>query len=177
MSDRALYKAAAEDLRGNPGQWAAYESTGHCVLLAGPGSGKTKTLTVKLARILCEDLQEPRGVACITYNNECARELERRLDALGIEPGALVFIGTVHSFSLTQIIMPYAETAGLNLPDGFRVASIRDQRGALERAYDRVIGGPEDPHTVWRLRMDRYRRSILTGRASAGGPRTQRQPT
>jgi superfamily I DNA/RNA helicase len=161
VSDRALYKAAAEDLRGNPRQWAAYESSGHCVLLAGPGSGKTKTLTIKLARILCENVQEPRGVACITYNNECARELERRLDALGIEPGARVFIGTVHSFSLTQIIMPYAETAGLNLPDGFRVASIRDQRGAFERAYDRVIGGPDDPHAVWRLRMDRYRRSIL----------------
>ena len=28
-----------------------------------------------VARILAEDVQEPRGVACITYNNECAREL------------------------------------------------------------------------------------------------------
>jgi superfamily I DNA/RNA helicase len=161
VSDHALYRRAAEDLRRNPGQWEAYEAAGNCVLLAGPGSGKTKTLTVKLARTLCEDVQEPRGVACITYNNECARELERRLDALGIAPGGRVFIGTVHSFSLTQIILPYAETAGLNLPDGFRVASIGDQKGALERAYDRVIGGPDNPHEVWRLRMDRYRRSIL----------------
>jgi superfamily I DNA/RNA helicase len=71
-------------------------------VLAGPGSGKTKTLTVKLARTLCEDVQEPRGVACITYNNECARELERRLDALGIAPDGRVFIETVHSFSLTH---------------------------------------------------------------------------
>ena len=31
--------------------------------IAGPGSGKTKTLTTKLARILSEDVQEPRGVA------------------------------------------------------------------------------------------------------------------
>jgi DNA helicase-2/ATP-dependent DNA helicase PcrA len=38
------------------------------VVLAGPGSGKTKTLTIKMARILAEDVQEPRGVACITYN-------------------------------------------------------------------------------------------------------------
>ena len=59
----------------------AGNSTGHCVVLAGPGSGKTKTLTVKMARILAEDVQEPRGVACITYNNECARELAVRLDA------------------------------------------------------------------------------------------------
>ena len=49
LSNRALYLKAAEDLRPNDKQWQAYETVGHCVLLAGPGSGKTKTLTVKLA--------------------------------------------------------------------------------------------------------------------------------
>lgn len=161
MSDRRLYLKAAEDLRRNPGQWAAYESTGHCAVLAGPGSGKTKTLTIKLARILSEDVDEPRGVACITYNNECARELEQRLDALGVEASNRVFIGTVHSFSLTQIILPYAKVAGMGLPDDFQVASQQEQRGALERAYDRVIARGEDPHRFWRLKMDRYRRSHL----------------
>ena len=160
MSDRALYLRAAKDLRRNPGQWAAYNSTGHCVVLAGPGSGKTKTLTVKLARFLSEDVEAPRGVACITYNNECAKELEQRLDALGIEPGGRVFIGTVHSFSLTQIVLPYAKAAGLGLPDEFGVATQQEQRGAMERAFRRTIGGPENPQN-WNLRMGRYRRSIL----------------
>lgn len=160
MSDRALYLRAAQDLRGNPGQWAAYESTGHCVVLAGPGSGKTKTLTVKLARLLAEDVEEPRGVACITYNNECARELETRLEALGIEPGGRVFIGTVHSFSLTQIVLPYANVAQLGLPDGFRIATRAERALALERAFRRTIGGPENPQR-WDMRMGNYRRSIL----------------
>ena len=35
LSDRALYLGAAEDLRPNEKQWQAYESTAHCVLLAG----------------------------------------------------------------------------------------------------------------------------------------------
>ncbi len=48
----AAYLAQAAELAGNPGQLAAYESRGHCVVLAGPGSGKTKTLVLKLARIL-----------------------------------------------------------------------------------------------------------------------------
>ena len=161
MSETSLYLQAAEELRRNPGQWAAYESQGHCVVLAGPGSGKTKTLTIKLARMLSEDVHEPRGVACITYNNECARELEQRLDALGVEAGERVFIGTMHSFSLTQIILPYAKVAGLGLPEEFKVASLQEQRGALERAYDRVVARGENPHSSWRLRMDNYRRLFL----------------
>ena len=161
MSDPTLYLHAAEDLRRNPGQWDAYNSTGHCVVLAGPGSGKTKTLTIKLARMLAEDVREPRGLACITYNNECAKELEQRLATLGLEPSQRVFIGTVHSFSLTQIVLPYAKTARIGLPDDFRVATQQEQRGALERAHDRIVGRDEDPHQTWRLRLDRYRRSIL----------------
>lgn len=160
MSSRKLYLKAAEELRDNSGQWTAYESKGHCVVLAGPGSGKTKTLTIKLARMLAEDVDEPRGLACITYNNECARELEDRLEALGVESGGRVFIGTVHSFSLTQIVMPYAKVAGLGLPDDFSVATRAERALALDRAFDRTIGGPENPQN-WDSRMGNYRRSIL----------------
>jgi superfamily I DNA/RNA helicase len=161
LSNRALYLRSAEDLRRNEGQWQAYETSGNCVLLAGPGSGKTKTLTVKLARMLSEDVDDPRGIACITYNNECARELETRLDALGISPGGRVFIGTVHSFSLTQILLPYAKLAGVGLPDEFIVATRQQSRAALERAHAKVIKGPENPQT-WDFRMGVYRRQFLS---------------
>jgi DNA helicase-2/ATP-dependent DNA helicase PcrA len=110
--------------------------------------------------MLSEDVEAPRGVACITYNNECAKELEQRLEALAVEPSGRVFIGTVHSFSLTQIVLPYAKTAQLSLPDEFRVATLREQRHALEDAFTSTIGGPEDPQR-WRMRMDNHRRSIL----------------
>lgn len=160
LSDRALYLGAAEDLRPNEKQWQAYESTAHCVLLAGPGSGKTKTLTVKLARMLSEDVNEPRGIACITYNNECARELENRLNALGVAPSGRVFIGTVHSFSLTQILLPYAKVAGFGLPDEFTVANRQQTRAALAAAHTKVIGGPENPQN-WDMRLGRHRRRFL----------------
>lgn len=160
MSDRAAYLRAASQLRRNPGQWAAYESRGHCVVLAGPGSGKTKTLTTKMARMLAEDVREPRGVACITYNNECARELEDRLAALGVEPGGRVFIGTVHSFSLTQIILPYAKAAGLGLPEGFGVATRVERQTALAEAVARTVDGPTNPQD-WDFRLGNHRRSIL----------------
>lgn len=160
MSSSNLYIQRAEDLRQNIGQWSAYESQGNCVVLAGPGSGKTKILTLKLARMLKENVQPPRGVACITYNNECARELEDRLGVLGVEPSRRVFIGTVHSFSLTQIILPYAKVSQMGLPDNFRVATRSEQKLALERAFCRVVGGPENPQ-YWDLRMRTYRRSFI----------------
>ncbi|MFG6417362.1 UvrD-helicase domain-containing protein [Roseateles sp. DC23W] len=166
MSERAAYLRAAEQLKGNAGQWAAYESTGHCVVLAGPGSGKTKTLAAKVARMLAEDVHDPRGLACITFNNECARELEDRLAALGVEPSGRVFIGTVHSFSLTQIILPYAKTARLGLPDQVGVATQAQQKRALAAAYESTIGGHSDPEDE-RYPLNTYRRTHIDRSASA----------
>lgn len=175
MSDRSLYLKAARDLKGNKGQIEAYESTSHCVVVAGPGSGKTKTLTIKLARMLEEDVEPPRGLACITYSAECARELEQRLAALGLEPGRRIFIGTVHSFSLTQIIMPYAKAAKLGLPDNFRVATQYQRSAALEKAFNQTIGGSENPEN-WRLSMSVHRTSVLNRSSQAWTQQAQLSP-
>ena len=123
MADRRLLKAALEEIREDPEQLEAVFERGHCVVLAGPGSGKTKTLTIAMARTLLEDVEEPRGIACITYNNECAIELETRLNGLGITPDNHVSIGTVHSFALTQVLFPYARCVMPELCTDIRVAS------------------------------------------------------
>lgn len=154
------YLQAAEQLRSNPGQWAAYESTGDCVVLAGPGSGKTKTLTVKLARIIAEDVEAPRGVACITYSNDCVSELRRRLANLGLEPSARTFIGTVHSFCFTQLVLPYARMAGLDLPANPKVAPASRQQLIFEQALVETLGPDEHPGK-WRTDMEYYRRVNL----------------
>ncbi|MCB1215939.1 ATP-dependent helicase [bacterium] len=130
------YLIAREDLRSNPGQWSAYESKGNCVILAGPGSGKTKTLTVKIARVLNEDVKYPRGVACITYSKECARELKQRLAGLGISSDSRLFIGTVHSFCYTNIIIPFARAAGINKDYPIQVASISECLEYQQEALD-----------------------------------------
>lgn len=155
---KPAYLEAAEDLRRNPGQWQFYESTGHCVALAGPGSGKTKTLTIKMARLLVEDVRPPRGIACITFNNECVRELKRRLDALGVTEGRCVFIGTIHSFCLTNILKPYGRLAGLNLPEPLTVACNSDRQRAFDRACQ---DGSIDASGIDIDEMDRCRRIYI----------------
>ncbi len=153
------YKTAAEDLRGNPGQWKAYESPGSCVILAGPGSGKTKTLTTKMARMLAEDVCRPSGIACITYSTECARELQKRLAKLGVVESSNVFIGTVHSFSLKHVVSPFAGLSDLGFPKEFSVASVSDQDRIFTDSLKATIGD-ENPYN-YRMRFERYRRTYL----------------
>ena len=159
------YLAVAEELRSNPGQWKAYESRGNCVILAGPGSGKTKVLTVKMARILAEDMQRPRGIACLTFNSECVRELERRLDRLGVQKTDNVFIGTVHAFCLKNIILPFANLAGLSLPSPLCVATLNERQRLFQRALAKEISADEPPYR-WQTRFDRYRRTYLDRESS-----------
>ena len=154
----AAYLAQAGDLAGNPGQQAAYDSTGHCVVLAGPGSGKTKTLVLKLARIMAEDVRAPRGAACITYSQECARELTRRLERLGLREASNLFIGTVHGFCLRHLLMPYGRLADLPVPFPLAVATTRQRDQAMKRVGDRLFGVGHPNKT---MDLGRHRRSVL----------------
>ena len=151
------YMLAAEQLRRNKGQWKAYNSTGNCVILAGPGSGKTKTLTIKLARMLAEDIRPPRGIACITYNNQCARELKKRFSLLGVEDSLRVSIGTLHSFCLKHIVLPYTQLAKLPKKHPITVASTRESEMLQQKAIDTTIGTSEE----WGPRFVKYRRQYL----------------
>lgn len=130
------------------------------MVLAGPGSGKTKTLTTSMVRTLMEDVVDPRGVACITYNNECAIELEARLAKLGLTSTDRCFIGTVHSFALSQVIGPYARCIAGLLPGGFRVATHTECRAIIEDAYNAVFGDAGNPHTRWRFAEEKRRRDV-----------------
>lgn len=152
------YLVRAAELAGNPGQLAAYNSQGHCVVLAGPGSGKTKTLVLKLARILAEDVEAPRGAACITYSQECARELTRRIEGLGLRQAPNLFIGTVHGFCLRHLLMPYGRLAGLHIPFPLSVATQRVSDRLMKEAGDRLFG-QNHPYKV--IDLGRHRRSVL----------------
>ena len=140
----------------NEQQTEAFEADGHCVVLAGPGSGKTRVLVAKVARLLGERASGPRGVACITFNNEAAREMRKRLGELGIRRDTRLFVGTVHSFCLGYIVTPFGHLYHENLKDGVAVASRRQSGLALETALDNL--GIRGRLSDWQNQLTAYRR-------------------
>lgn len=151
------YQQAAEELRNNPGQWSFYESAGNCVALAGPGSGKTKTLTIKIAQLLDGTILPPSRIACITYSNECAREIERRLSQLAVQVPQRAFVGTVHSFCFQHLVKPLGGLSTLALPSSLTVASWKDQDFAFQKALDATLPYSASP-SDYRSKFERYRR-------------------
>lgn len=160
MSNHTTLKKALAELEKNKEQFEAVHCKTHCVVLAGPGSGKTKTLTTAIARTLKEEVIAPRAIACITYNNECAIELETRLSKLGVDTTGTNFIGTVHSFALTQIIMPYSRCVESNIPQDFKVADLKECRIAIENAYKKIYQDSGDPYKQWEFAKEKRNREL-----------------
>jgi DNA helicase II / ATP-dependent DNA helicase PcrA len=162
---------AIDELRSNERQWDAFEEQGHCVVLAPPGSGKTKLLTTKLAHaLLTEIIAAPRGAACITMTNEAALELRRRLRALGVQRQPNLFVGTVHAFALSRILRPFASPAGrLDLASS-RLASDAEATAAFNEAYGSMkFRGGFDRAEMRDLTAKARQRLDLSGDQTLGG--------
>lgn len=160
-SNKFLYKEVAKDLEGNEEQQMVYDSNENCVVLAGPGSGKSKVLTLKLAKILNEDVEQPQGVACLTYNKECARELKEKLNELGIYESTSIFIDTVHSFCLNHVIRPFKHLVETNLPPIIRVATSQEIYSAKVNSFNMTIGLREQMSGSFTTAFDVYRRTFV----------------
>lgn len=76
------------------------------LLKACPGSGKTRTLTYKLAYLVKKYNDSRKLNVAITYTNRAAEEIKERLEKLDI-PENKVWVGTIHQFCLEFIIRHY----------------------------------------------------------------------
>lgn len=132
------------------------------VIRAGPGSGKTRTLVAKVAYLLAAVVPGRRGVAAITYTNQAAREVTRRLARLGLSPGRRLVSRTVHSWCLTAILEPYAHITGVPMPSVGGVVDDKAAEDLLRECLDEV--GAEYERTVWEQPLiTRIRRAIGAG--------------
>ncbi|MBN1490819.1 MAG: UvrD-helicase domain-containing protein, partial [Phycisphaerae bacterium] len=102
------------------------------LVLAGPGSGKTRVITHRAAW-LARTVTEPRHVLAITFTNKAAEEMAQRIAALDV--GAEMTVCTFHSFC-ARLLRRFADRAGITasfsiFDQADRVAAIKD---ALKRA-------------------------------------------
>ena len=108
---------------------AAEITSGPLLIVAGPGSGKTRTLTHRIAHLVARHGAAPHECLAITFTRRAAGEMRERLRALLPEAREGVPIHTFHSFGLS-VLREHWNAAGLQR--GFRVAS-DDERGRLLR--------------------------------------------
>ncbi|KAH9481404.1 ATP-dependent DNA helicase srs2 [Psilocybe cubensis] len=98
-------------------------------ILAGPGSGKTKVLTARIARLIITHEISPSSICAVTFTNKAANEMRDRLTKLiGKRRTAELKMGTFHSVCVRYLRM-YA--AAVNLDSNFTICDADDSKKLL----------------------------------------------
>lgn len=133
---------------------------------AGPGSGKTRVLTRRIAHLCSEGSASPEHVLAVTFSRQAARELTQRLYGLGV--GSKTTAGTFHSVALAQLTK-HARDNDRKAPE-----IIRDREKLLraictndQRAIVQSIGNEIDWMQARRISPEKY---------PTAAPQAQRSP-
>lgn len=112
----------------NPQQLAAVQAPpGPALVIAGAGSGKTRTLTYRVAYLLENGIM-PSNILLLTFTNKASREMLERVEALLPDRTAGLWGGTFHSIG-NRILRRNAEAAGYRT--GFSIMDREDQAEML----------------------------------------------
>ncbi len=146
----------------NPEQLAAVMHPGGPMLvLAGAGSGKTRTLVYRVCRLI-EDGVSPGKILLLTFTNKAAREMLNRVEHLGDSGTARIMGGTFHSAG-HRILRRYAESVGYT--PRFSILDREDSVDLMGHALADIQEDlPERRSPKPRLLADVYSMVINTGR-------------
>jgi DNA helicase-2/ATP-dependent DNA helicase PcrA len=103
---------------------------GPMLILAGPGSGKTRVVTHRIAHLLCRGIPDWQ-IAALTFTNKAADEMRSRVERLA--PGQNVWMGTFHRFC-AQLLRRYAAMVGLQ--ENYSIYDAADAKQAIKRAIE-----------------------------------------
>lgn len=108
-------------------QQAVEHFEGPLLVLAGPGSGKTRVITRRIVRLI-ERGVDPREILAITFTNKAAREMAERVALL--LPGSRVWVTTFHRFG-ARLLRQHAEAVGLRR--NFTIYDSTDQKQLIRQ--------------------------------------------
>ena len=114
-------------------QKAALTITGPLLILAGAGSGKTKTLTHRIALLVAEQKVWPSHILAVTFTNKAAREMRERLASLLRQPNDRSFMpwmGTFHGICVRLLRM---DGAAINVSRNFVIYDEADRQGLVKQ--------------------------------------------
>ena len=128
----------------NEAQRAAVEHLdGPLLVVAGAGSGKTRVLTARIARLLERGVR-PESVMAFTFTNRAAREMKERIERAVGESAARLWVGTFHA---TAVRILRREAAALDRPRSFAIYDREDQESVLREILRRL----QLPEAAYRL--------------------------
>ncbi len=107
---------------------AVLHGDGPLLILAGAGSGKTRTLTHRIARLIGEQDVPPWRVLAVTFTNKAAAEMRERVDRL-LGAGEPPWVATFHA---TAVRILRREIAALGFGANFVIYDDRDQERLLK---------------------------------------------
>ncbi len=111
-------------------QLAAEAEGGPQLILAGAGTGKTRTIVHRIGHLIAACGIAPHRILAVTFTNKAAAELRARLSLLIGDDGGGVVSGTFHAISL-KFLRRYADVLGY--PRSFQVVDADDQKALIKR--------------------------------------------
>ena len=109
---------------------AAEHIDGPVLILAGAGSGKTRTVTYRIAHMVKEKNVSPLNVLALTFTNKAAREMKERAESLVGDDVHNLVISTFHSFSV-RLLRIYGERIGYR--SNFNIYDTDDQKSLISK--------------------------------------------
>jgi len=117
---------------------AALTTSGPLLILAGAGSGKTKTLTHRIALLIAEQGIWPSQILAVTFTNKAAKEMRERLSLLINQPNDRSFMpwmGTFHGICVRLLRM---DGHFIDVPSNFVIYDEDDRKGLVKQAMKQL---------------------------------------
>ena len=130
----------------NPEQREAAKTIdGPVLIFAGAGSGKTRTLTYRIAHMVQERKIEPDAILAVTFTNKAANELKERIGGLIGQKAKKLWAGTFHSICARLL---RAEGEAIGIPKNFTIYDDGDQQSIVKEALSILDGDSEDKYSA-----------------------------
>lgn len=113
---------------------AVLTTSGPLLILAGAGSGKTKTLTHRIAHLIAHEKVWPEEILAVTFTNKAAREMRERLSALLDQPNTRNFMPWMGTFHGICVRLLKIDGEAIGIPKNFVIFDEDDRQSLIKQA-------------------------------------------